>query len=105
MPPETYVYVLVRADLPHPHLTIQAAHAVLAATISYGQPTARHPNLVILTVPDERALDAEFERLKEAGIPAVCWDEDDMGGQRTAVATGLLQGLERRHFRRFKLLS
>lgn len=99
-----YVYVISRRDIPQPHLSVQIAHAVLAATNTYGNPNVTHPNLIVCAVDDERTLDDVFNRLKESGVPVVAWSEEDMGRQLTAIATGILRGDQRRHFRRFKLL-
>lgn len=96
---------LVRAS-PQPHLAIQIAHAVLAATNTFiGSAAVTHPNLVVCGVPDETALGDVFNRLKETGVPYCSWTEDDMGGSLTAIATGILRGGERKPFRRFKLLT
>ena len=100
----SYVYVLVRRDLPHPHLSVQIGHAVLAATNAFGNPNVTHPNLVICAVDNEQQLADAFNRLKDAGVPCCSWSEEDMGGELTAVATGMLQGEQRRHLRGFRLL-
>jgi hypothetical protein len=99
-----YVYVISRKDIPQPHLSVQIAHAVLAATNAYGNPNITHPNLVVCVVDNEKTLDGIFNRLKEAGVKVCGWTEEDMGRQLTAIATGILFGDERRHFRRLKLL-
>jgi hypothetical protein len=38
-------------------------------------------------------------------VKVVGWYEEDMGGQLTAIATGLLRGAERKPLRRFRLLT
>lgn len=101
-----YVYVIARKDIPQPHLAIQIAHAVLAATNTFiGSAAVTHPNLVVCAVDDEQTLDRVFNRFKEIGVPVCAWTEDDMDGSLTAIATGILRGDERRHFRKFKLLK
>lgn len=100
-----YVYVVTRRDIPHPHLSVQVAHAVLAATNTYGNPRVTHPNLVLCAVADEAELTATFNHLKECGVPVCGWYEDDMGGRLTALATGILTGDGRKPFRKFKLLE
>jgi hypothetical protein len=100
-----HVYVIVRADLPHPILSVQASHAAIAATFAFGEPHKTHPNLVLCSVPDEPALAAVFNRLKEFGVPCCSWSEDDMGGSLTAVATAPLRGDERKPLRRLDLLK
>lgn len=98
------MYVIVRADIPAPHLTVQASHAAIASERVYGEPHKPHPNLVVCTLPDEQSLDSFFNRLKEIGIPVCAWREEDMGGSLTAVATGPLRGEQRRPLRNLKLL-
>jgi hypothetical protein len=98
------VYIVVRADLPGPHRAVQACHAALAATLAFGEPDATHPNLVLCTAESEEALAGLFNRLLEAGVRCCAWYEDDLGGQLTAIATGLLRGKERALLRGLPLL-
>jgi hypothetical protein len=98
------VYLISRLDLPRNHLTVQAAHAAIAATLTYGQPGRTHPHLVVCAVKDEVELEAAFEKLKESGVPVVAYREDDMGDALTAVCTAPLMGEERRPLKRFRLL-
>lgn len=51
-----------------------------------------------------RALDAEFERLKRAGIPCCAYREPDFGDALTAVATAPLRGGQRTALRELRLL-
>lgn len=97
------MYVIVRKDIPQPYLTVQACHAAIAATYSYG----RHcqPHLVLCAVDDENQLNDAFNRLKEQGVPCCSYSEPDFGYQVTAVATAALSSDERRPLRRFKLLE
>lgn len=99
-----YVYVLTRSDLPHPHLTVQVAHAAIAATHAFGEPDQTHPHLVVCVVPDEGSLLTAFNRLKGSGVPCCGYHEDDMGDALTAVATAPLRGSQRKPLRRLKLL-
>lgn len=105
-PNTSYVYVLVRSDLPTPHKTIQAAHAVLAATLAYGQPRRSHPHLVLCAVENEAALEDAFNRLKDLHVSCCAFYEDDFVGQpMTAVATAPLVGAQRRPLRCYPLLT
>lgn len=99
-----HVYVVTRLDIPQPHRTVQVAHAAMAGTHAFGLP-ARHPNLVVCAVADERALDELFNRLKERGVSCCAWYEDDMGDQLTAICTAAVDRTERKLFRGLKLLS
>lgn len=99
-----YVYVITRKDLPQPHVSVQVAHAAIAATHAYGDPAKTHPHLVVCAVADEAELDREFNRLKELGVPVCAWTEDDMGDAMTAIATAPLTGKERNPMGRYPLL-
>lgn len=91
--------------MPNPHLSVQIAHAAIAATLAYGNHRQPHPYLVVCGVENESRLEAAFERLKASGVPCCAWREDDMGNSLTAVATAPLTGNERRPLRRFDLLK
>jgi uncharacterized protein Usg len=104
-PPDAcYVYAVTRQDLPQPHLTVQVAHAAIAATNTYGRPNETHPHLVVCTVFDERELANTFERLKRQGVPCCAFYEDDLDGALTAVATAPLRGDARRPLQWLRLL-
>lgn len=103
--PETdYVYVITRLDIPAPHISVQIAHAAMAATYSFTKKLRSHPHLCVCAVSNEEELDKEFNRLKEVGVPCCAWYEDDMGNQLTAVAAAPLRGNKRKPLRRYKLL-
>lgn len=99
-----YVYVLVRMDLPLPHLAVQAIHGAIAATNTFGEPNKTHPNLVLCRVDNEAALLTAFNRLKAADVRCCAWYEPDQGDTLCAVATAPLRGEQRKPLRRFRLL-
>ena len=99
----SYVYVIVRKDLPLPHLVVQAIHAAIAATYSFGKHP--QPHVVLCGVDNEQELKEAFEKLKGQGVVCCSYTEPDFGGQMTAIATGLLRGEQRKPLRRFKLLK
>jgi superfamily II DNA/RNA helicase len=99
------VYVVTRLDLPHPHFSVQVAHAAIAAERVFGEPDREHPHLVLCAVANEHALDELFNRLKEKGVRVCAWYEDDMQNQLTAIATAPLSGPERRPLKRLKLVT
>ncbi len=97
-------YVIVRSDLPR---GMQAAHLVHAAGESSPGDVPKDMHAVVLTVPDESALDALAGRLRHAGVAHVVIDEPDApyNGQRTAI--GLVPGRKevlRRHLSSLPLL-
>ena len=99
------VYVVVRRDLPGAHLTVQAVHAAIAATFAYGNPRRTHPHLVLCGDENEQELIEVFEELKEKSVPVCIYDEEDMKGQYTAMATGPLDENQRKAMRKFRLLK
>ncbi len=101
-----YVYILVCRDIPQPHLSVQVAHAAIAATHAFHDSFVgkTHPHLVVCGVADEYELLAEFNRLKELGVPCCEWREDDMGNRATAIATAPLKGKARKPLAGYKLL-
>jgi len=62
------------------------------------------PNLVVCTVPDERALKVMLETVHRAGVLACAFQEEDLGGETTAFATELVSGDKRKLFRKCPLL-
>lgn len=99
-----YVYVLVRTDLPWPHLAVQAIHGAIAATNTFGEPNKTHPNLVLCRMENESALLAAFNRLKSANVRCCAWYEPDQGDTLTAIATAPLREDQRKPLKRFRLL-
>ncbi len=96
--------MIVRRDLPQPHLTVQACHAAIAATHTFGKHP--QPHLVLCGVDDEPSLLALFDRLKAQGVPCCSYNEPDFAGdQLTAVATAALHGDERAPLRSLPLLK
>lgn len=98
------MYVISRLDLPDPHRSVQIGHGVLAATNTFGEPDATHPNLVVCAVKDEKELTSAFELLKRKGVRCCAWYEPDLGDQLTAVTTAPLRGVERNPLGGFRLL-
>lgn len=96
--------MVVRSDLTQPHLTVQASHAAIAATYTFGEHPC--PHLILCTAADEPALNALFNRLKEQQVPVCGFYEDDWTGKPlTAIATGCLRGEQRKPLRRLPLLK
>lgn len=99
-----HVYVITRRDIPAPHLSVQIAHAAVAAANTFKIASGHHPNLVVCAVANERELEAAFNRLKEQGVPVLAWMEEDMDKELTAICTAELRGDARKPLRRFRLL-
>ena len=100
-----HIYVLVREDLPFSHQAVQATHAAIAmARDSLIPSDLQHPNLVVLTVPNEKTLKLMSLRLRGLGIEHRTFEEADMNNELTALATEPVQPEQRRHFRKFSLL-
>lgn len=96
--------MVVRNDLPQPHLTVQACHAAIAATHSFGSHPC--PHLVLCAVDNEVELNDLFNRLKEKGVKCCSFNESDfVGDPITAIATAPLHGKERTPLRNLKMLT
>src|SRR4051812_17716371 len=106
------MYVLVRTDLPGSQVTVQAAHAVIEATKHYTFPADSrcssefiHPHLIICGVENEEKLLTEHERLAKIGVKTRVFYEEDRGGEATALASEIVFGGNRRHFRKYQLIK
>lgn len=84
------LYLAVRADLPPGLAAAQAVHAAL-------QFAEQHPDLtgpwmqdskylIIVAVPDEIELIGLASRALAEGLAVETWAEEDLGGQKTAIA-------------------
>ena len=93
---------MVRRDLPQPHLTVQAIHAAIAATHTFGAHPC--PHVVLCSVENERQLLDLFNGLKEQGVPCCSMNEPDfVGDPMTAIATAPLAGKQREPLRKLPL--
>jgi hypothetical protein len=84
---------------------VQATHAGITAARDLLPDGDAHPNLVILTVPDEESLVAAAKKTDLAGIAYRRFIEDDLNRSFTAFATEPINGPGRKHFRDYKLLE
>ncbi len=98
---------MVRSDLSPAQQAVQACHAAIKASRSFLPETAilNPPNLVVCTIADEPSLKAFLEEVNLAGLRACSFQEDDLGGQTTAMATELVSGERRKIFRKLRLLQ
>ncbi len=94
---------MVRSDLTLQQQLVQSAHAALESGIHLPNDPYDISNLIVLSVASEQALLAEFERLKSLSLPVLLFREPDLADQATALATGALEGPDRKHLRHHKL--
>lgn len=100
----SWIYVLVRGDLPAEQQLVQACHASWHAG-SDTEASQAIPSLVALSVPDEAALLAVVETLTAKEIAHNVFFEPDGGVGHTALATApLTASKHRRIFSGFKLI-
>lgn len=100
-PPEQYVYIFVRQDIPLEHQIVQSNHAALSLASHYGVDGI--PNIVLIGVPDKSALELVCERLTANQIPHWSWEEPDFDFGFTAIATAPISGQQRECLRSFRL--
>lgn len=84
------LYVIVRADLEDGAVAVQACHALRLFSAEHPTIDAywyqKSNNLVLLAVPDERALLALARRVDEAGFAHSVFREIDFNDDATALA-------------------
>lgn len=102
-----YHYVIVRADLPLDDLIINVAHAAGESVIE--APIPKTTRLVLLQVPDERALVAEAARASGKGWEVAVVFEPDPPYDGQAMAFALTPSPRRnqlrKHFYHFDCLD
>ena len=96
-----YVYVFVRTDIPLPNQLAQMGHACIGAGREFG---ISDEYIVVLQVPNERALLHAVDRADAAGIKSFLFHEPDppVVGYN-AACTEPVKGRKRGCFRRFRL--
>lgn len=98
-----YVYCFIRTDLSVTQQIIQMSHCTFeVGTLdkTFGQP----PNIVLFEVENEIKLLEAHNWVTKHKIDCVLFDEPDMEGQFTALATKPIKTKEERAiFRKFKL--
>ena len=87
--------------MPLHHQAVQACHASVAA----GRDLIRcqEPYLILVTIPSQHDLVALSVRLTKAGIAHRVFNEEDMGGRATSLATGPILQNQRKHLRHLPL--
>ena len=103
MNPNTYIYVLVRTDIPVADQMVQVGHVCYEAGLKFGAEPDTY--LVLCQVDTEEALLEAELRLNHEGIETHKFHEpdDDMG--YTALCSQPVSGNLRNKFRRYKLWS
>jgi hypothetical protein len=100
-----YVYVLIREDIPLEQKLVQASHAALEAGFRFEKP-AQTASVILLTVPDRKALEAAAMRLQDYGIDHYLFHEPDFEMGHSALATRpILLSKERHRMRKYPLFK
>lgn len=97
----TYLYVLVRKDLPPEQIAVQASHAAFDAGKRFG--AGLDPHLVLCTVPGPEALEDAHDALIEQALPVCRFYEPDNGTGYSALASLAVTPKQRRAFKRYPL--
>lgn len=101
----SYLYVLVRRDLPPTQIAVQASHAAIEAARLLLPADSDHPHLVLCGVRSADRLLAAADFLYLNQVPHAVFREPDRGGEPTALAAGPVTGDRRRLFARFRCLT
>ena len=87
------LYVVLRGDLSPGQMLPQTGHGVRAFVQHHPKLDAAwheySKNLVVLEVPDEKALWTLYQKAKNKGIPACYFKEPDLGNSMTCIALGM----------------
>lgn len=97
----TYLYVLVRKDLPPEQIAVQASHAAFDAGKRFG--AGLDPHLVLCTVPGPDALEEAHDALLEQELPVCRFYEPDNDTGYSALASLAVTSKQRRAFKRYPL--
>jgi len=92
-------------DLSHPQQVVQACHASLEAARCFLPFGTEHPNVIVLGLPDEPALQLCLHELARHHVRHHPFHEPDIGHQLTAIATEPLSPACKRWFRKYRLLG
>lgn len=79
-------------------------HGALESARIFQRP-AIHPNLVVIAVRDEAALQRANDKLISQGVALAAWREPDLGGSLTSIASAPVSGNGRLPFRRYQLIK
>lgn len=96
--------MIVRRDLTPEQIAVQSSHACLELGKQFPW-TGEHPHLVLVTVPDEKALVELSLSLQSRSYSVVDFREPDLGGSLTAVAVSGVTGEARNAFRSLPLFK
>lgn len=98
----SFVYVLVRTDIPLADQIVQVGHACLEAGFKYQKPD-EIVNLVVLRIDSEKELLIALEKISVKGINYALFHEPDDQMGFTAACTEPLDATYRREFHDFPL--
>lgn len=86
------LFIISRSDLPPGAIAAQSVHGAIAFTVAHPSTFKEwhddSNNIVLLAVPDERALMYLAARALAADIPVAVYREPDLGDTLTSVAIG-----------------
>jgi hypothetical protein len=83
---------------------VQASHAAIEATRNFLECSSEHPHLVVCGANDESSLLKEHSSLEKQGIKSIIFYEADRNDEATALASKVVYGGQRQHFKDWKLL-
>lgn len=81
------LFVLIRSDMAPAYQAVQGGHAVAQFLIDHPAHAWKNETLVYVNVPDEEHLQMWVKKLSVRGISLSAFNEPDLGGQLTAIAT------------------
>jgi hypothetical protein len=100
---KSYVYALIRRDIPIEQQLVQVGHAALEAGRFHYGPDEPIASFIVLEVPDKADLLRAAEKLTHQGVAHSLFFEPDFDMGHSALASRPVRGKERNLFRRWPL--
>lgn len=102
-----YMYIAVRKDLSPSQQAVQSCHAAIEASWIYHNELEKeeHPSVIILGVKNEYALNIFNKYVESMGFPYATFREPDRDNEMTSVAVFPVHEEDRKHFRKYRLLT
>lgn len=95
----------MRQDLPVVHQIIQSNHATQQMFSIYHLDSLNIPNIVLVGVPDVKALERVTKKLEQGQIPHYRYIEPDGNMGFTAITTAPISGEQREVLRNYRVYS
>lgn len=101
---DRYIYIFVRQDLPLQHQIVQSNHATHHMS-SFYRSDGDVPNIVLIGLPNIKALERALRKLRDNKIPHYAWVEPDNDFGLTSICTAPILGVQRDCLKNYRVYS